>query len=129
MHSLGGSLRIRLTHAEHCRVAHTLWIAHAHLMDAWYNTPRIAFLSAEPESGKSRCLEMTELLTPNPVLSMNVSPAYIYRKISAVPDALPTILFDEIDTVFGAKAGVNEELRGADQCRSSSQRDGRTLCD
>src|SRR5262245_36886672 len=27
--------------------AHVLWIAHAHLMDAWESTPRIAFLSPE----------------------------------------------------------------------------------
>ena len=34
--------------SEHARVAHTLWVAHAHLMDAWESTPRIAFLSPEP---------------------------------------------------------------------------------
>ena len=41
---------------EHTRVAHTLWIAHTHCMEAWDSTPRIAFLSPEPGSGKSRCL-------------------------------------------------------------------------
>jgi hypothetical protein len=30
--------------SECAHVAHTLWIVHAHLMDAWESTPRIAFL-------------------------------------------------------------------------------------
>jgi hypothetical protein len=57
-------------------VAHVLWIAHAHLMDAWESTPRIAFLSPEPASGKTRALELTELLVPRPVEAINVSPPY-----------------------------------------------------
>ena len=40
--------------SEHARVAHALWCVHAHLMDRWESTPRLAFLSAEPASGKSR---------------------------------------------------------------------------
>ena len=38
--------------SEDARIAHTLWIAHTHLMDCWETTPRIAFLSPEPGSGK-----------------------------------------------------------------------------
>ena len=93
------------------RDAHALWILHSHLMDRWDSTPRLAFLSPEPMSGKSRALEITALLVPNPILSVNATPAYLFRKISS-PDGLPTILFDEIDTVFGPKAKDNEEIRG-----------------
>ena len=32
--------------SEHARVAHALWCVHAHLMDKWESTPRLAFLSA-----------------------------------------------------------------------------------
>jgi hypothetical protein len=59
--------------------AHVLWIAHAHVMDAWESTPRIAFLSPEAASGKTRALEVSELLVPNPVEAVNVSPAYLFR--------------------------------------------------
>jgi len=52
-----------------CAVADTLWIAHTHSMDAWESTPRIAFLSPEPGSGKTRALEVTETLVPRPVES------------------------------------------------------------
>lgn len=97
--------------SEHARVAHVLWIAHSHLMDAWESTPRIAFLSPEPGSGKSRALEASELLVPNPVEAVNVTPAYLFRKVGA-EEGRPTILYDEIDTVFGPKAKENEEIRG-----------------
>ena len=98
--------------SEHARVAHVLWCAHAHLMPCWESTPRIAFLSPEPGSGKSRALEVTELLVPNPVLAVNVSPAYLFRKIGDEQNGPPTVLYDEVDTVFGPKAKENEELRG-----------------
>jgi hypothetical protein len=97
--------------SPHAHVAHTLWIAHAHLMVVWAETPRLAFLSPEPASGKTRALEITELLVPRPVLSVNATPAYLFRKVSD-EEGLPTILFDEIDTVFGPKARDNEDLRG-----------------
>jgi hypothetical protein len=97
--------------SEHAHVAHVLWIAHTHLMDAWESTPRLAFLSPEPSSGKTRALEITELLVPNAVEAINVTPAYLFRKVGA-DDAKPTILYDEIDTVFGPKAKENEEIRG-----------------
>ncbi len=97
--------------SDGCRVAHVLWVAHAHMMDAWDSTPRLAFLSPEPGSGKTRALEVTELLVPRPVEAVNVTPAYLFRKVAA-DEGRPTILFDEIDTVFGPKAKDNEEIRG-----------------
>ncbi len=96
--------------SEHAAIAHVLWIAHAHLMGAWESTPRLAFLSPEPASGKTRSMEVTELLVPDPVAAVNVTPAYLFRKVGG-EDGPPTILFDEIDTVFGAKAKEHEELR------------------
>ena len=65
------------------QVSHVLWVAHTHLIDKFETTPRLAFLSPEPESGKTRALEITELLVPNPVLAVNVSPAYLIRKIAS----------------------------------------------
>lgn len=96
---------------RHASVAHTLWIAHSHLMDEWDTTPRLAFLSAEPASGKSRALEVTSMLVPRPIEAVNSSPAYIVRKVSD-DCGLPTILYDEIDAVFGPKNQKgNEDLR------------------
>jgi len=97
--------------SDHAHLAHTLWVIHTHLMDAWESTPRVAFLSPEPASGKTRALEVTELLVPNPVEAVNVTPAYLFRKVGD-DGSKPTILFDEIDTLFGPKARENEEIRG-----------------
>lgn len=93
------------------RVAHVLWIAHTHAMDQWESTPRIAFLSPEPGSGKTRALEVTEPLVPRPIHSVNTTPAYLFRKVSDEAGA-PTLLYDEIDTVFGPRAKDNEDIRG-----------------
>jgi len=95
----------------HACAAHALWIVHAHAMDAWDSTPRLAFLSAEPASGKTRGLEVTRPLVPNAVEAVNVSAAYLFRKVGD-DNGRPTILFDEIDTVFGPKAKENEDIRG-----------------
>jgi hypothetical protein len=87
------------------RVAHTLWVAHAHLMDAWESTPRIAFLSAVRGSGKTRALEISALLVPRPLLVVNVSAPYLFRRV-ADPIGLPTVLYDECDTVFSKNADL-----------------------
>jgi hypothetical protein len=93
------------------RVAHVLWVAHTHAMSTWESTPRIAFLSPEPGSGKTRALEVTEPLVPRPVHAVNTTPAYLFRKVSD-PAGTPTILYDEIDTLFGPRAKENEDVRG-----------------
>jgi hypothetical protein len=97
--------------SEEAHIAHTLWTAHTHLMECWDSTPRLAALSPEKECGKSRLLEVTEPLVPRPVQSVNVTPAYLFRQVGD-PDGRPTILYDEIDTVFGLRARENEEIRG-----------------
>ncbi len=96
---------------EAAYVAVALWDAHAHLIGCFDSTPRIAFLSPEPGSGKSRALEIVETLVPNSLMSVNASVSAMFRAVSDA-DALPTVLFDEVDTIFGPKAGDNEALRG-----------------
>ena len=91
--------------SEHAIVAHVFWIAHTHLMDCWDTSPRIAFTSAEKESGKTRALEMTKLFVPAPELFFDPSPAVIVRLVSQghehdTEDAVPTLPLDEIDNVF-----------------------------
>jgi len=94
----------------HARKAHVLWVAHTHCLPAFEATPRLAFLSPEPGSGKTRALEVTALLVPRPVEAVSVTPAYLFRKVGS-DEGLPTILYDEIDAVFGPKAKDNEEIR------------------
>lgn len=97
--------------SEHALAAVTLWCAHSHLVEQTDSTPRLALLSPEPASGKSRTLEVLELLVARPLLALNASPAAIFRSIE---DEQPTLLFDEVDTIFtrqGKDDGA-EDLRG-----------------
>jgi len=97
--------------STHGLVAATLWVAHAHALDCWESTPRLAHLSPEPGSGKSRALEVIASLVPAPMHAVNATPAALFRAVSDL-EARPTILFDEIDTVFGPHAKENEAVRG-----------------
>lgn len=89
----------------------TLWDAHAHLLDC-FDSPRLAFLSPEPGSRKSRALDVVETLVPRATAAVDASAAALFRSVSGIDGGRPTILFDEIDTIFGPKAGDNEQLQG-----------------
>jgi hypothetical protein len=90
-------------------VAVTLWTAHAHVVTAFESTPRLALLSAEKGSGKTRTLEVLELLVPRPMHAVSATAAALFRAVEA---SQPTLLFDEADTYFGPMAkGDTEELR------------------
>jgi hypothetical protein len=95
----------------HAATAHALWCVHAHLMHLWDTTPRLAFLSPEPASGKSRALEVTKQLVPKPVWAVNVSSTYLFRIVGQEGEGSVTLLYDEIDAVFGPKAKENEDTR------------------
>jgi hypothetical protein len=101
--------------SEHALAAHVLWIAHTHLMDHWETTPRLAFMSAGPESGKTRALEVTQLFVPNPRLSFSMSAAALVRIIAKGHEdgMIPTILYDEIDNLFSKSEEGISDLRGA----------------
>jgi hypothetical protein len=103
--------RFNVFPTEAAYVAVALWDAHAHLIDALDGTARLAFLSPEPGSGKSRALEIVETLTPRAATTVNASANALFRLVEA-DEGTPTLLFDEIDTVFGPKAGGNEDVRG-----------------
>jgi hypothetical protein len=91
------------------QVAVTLWTAHAHAVTAFESTPRLALLSAEKGSGKTRTLEVLELLVPRPMHAVSATAAALFRAVEATQ---PTLLFDEADTYFGPMAkGDTEELR------------------
>jgi Protein of unknown function (DUF3631) len=90
-------------------VAVTLWIAHSYVAEQFYVTPRLILESAEPESGKTRVLELLALLCRNPKMTFNTTVAALYRRMQ---DDMLTVLLDEADAVFNAKAGPQaEDLR------------------
>jgi hypothetical protein len=95
---------------DHFYDAVALWVLHSHAVRAAETTPRLLLQSPEKESGKTRALEVLELLVPNPLFVMNTSVAAIFRLLA---DPRPTsILLDEADAIWSPKAaGQHEDLR------------------
>jgi hypothetical protein len=93
------------------RDAVALWVAHTHAATAFFTTPRLAVISAEKESGKTRLLEVAEPVCRRPLMVVNTTPAALFRSVDAHAGAC-TVLFDEVDAIFGEKATNHEELRG-----------------
>jgi hypothetical protein len=89
-------------------VAATLWAAHTHLVGEFESTPRLALLSPEKQCGKSRVLELLELLCAGAETLSDASPAYLYRRIGA---GKVTILLDEADAIW--KRGKTDETAEA----------------
>jgi hypothetical protein len=86
----------------------TLWVAHTHAFDAADVTPYLTVTSALKRSGKSRLLEVLKLLVRKPLPTANISDAALFRAIASKP----TLLFDEIDAIFGPRSRDREDLRG-----------------
>ena len=95
--------------SAHATDAVTLWIAATHAQPAWAHAPRLVIRAPEKRCGKSRLLDVVEATCHDPFLTVNASPAAVYRSITEDP---PTMLVDEADTIFGANADGNEDLRG-----------------
>jgi len=85
---------------EHCYVAVTLWAAHTHFISRLETTPRLACLSPEPSSGKTRVLEVLDLVCANPLMALDISMSAFFR---IVEDRQPSILLDEVDAIFLGK--------------------------
>lgn len=86
-----------------------LWTAHTHAAEAADTTPYLLLSSAEKRSGKTRLLEVLELVVHEPLPTANISDAALFR---AIAELSPTLLLDEVDAIFGGKAREREDLRG-----------------
>ncbi|AGJ56249.1 MULTISPECIES: DUF3631 domain-containing protein [Streptomyces] len=90
----------------------TLWVVATHLQPAWQHAPRLAVVGPAKRCGKSRLLDVLTETVHEPMLTINTTPAAIFRSITE--EEPPTLLVDEADTIFGTpkQAERNEETRG-----------------
>jgi len=88
--------------------AATLWAAHTHAADAVETTPFLGVTSPTKRCGKTRLLDVLELVVARPWRTIMPSEAVLYRKIEAVS---PTLMLDETDAVFDKSNGSTEPLR------------------
>src|SRR5262249_6469183 len=90
-------------------MAIAVWVVNTWLIDAFDYTPYLNVHSAEKRSGKTRLLDVLALLVKDPWRAAGPSEAVLFRKIDRDK---PTLLFDEIDTVFQANnSGRTENIR------------------
>ncbi len=67
-------------------------------------------MSPEKQSGKTRTLEVLELIVPTPMHVVNTTSAALFRQVAM---DRPTLLMDEADTYLGPNAArQHEALRG-----------------
>jgi uncharacterized protein DUF3631/DnaB helicase-like protein len=98
----------------------SLWIAHTWAIEASDTTPYLSVTSAEKRSGKTRLLEVLELLAHRPWQTGRVTAAALARKIES--DS-PTLLLDEWDATARGNPEFAETLRGI--LNSGHRRNGR----
>ena len=109
--------------SEHQSRVASAWVIHTHVIEAADSTPYLAVTSAEKQCGKSRFLEVLELLVDIPWKTDKATVAVLPRKIHKVG---PTLLLDESDAAFAGEKEYSEMLRGI--LNSGHRRGGKVTC-
>jgi hypothetical protein len=84
-----------------------LWTAHTWAIEATSTTPYLHVSSAEAESGKTRQLEVLEVLVTKPLSTSNITTPALFRTIDQMQ---PTLLIDEADNLFADRTAKAELL-------------------
>jgi hypothetical protein len=90
-------------------LALSLFVLHTWAFDAAHATPYITVESPEKQSGKTRLLEVLELVVRNPIKVASITAAALFQSVSV---GHPTLLIDEADAIFAGDGERNEDLRG-----------------
>lgn len=85
----------------------SLWVLHTYVFTAFEQTPYLHIKAPEKQSGKTRLLEVLNLLVREPWMIQLPSEAVLFRKINEEPR--PTLLLDEVDAIFTIKGDPNTE--------------------
>ncbi len=103
--------RFTIMPSDAAYVASVLWGAATHAHLAFGTFPRLAYLSSEPASGKTRAQNTLAPLCRNPREELDPTGPVLAAMISTNH---PTIFLDEVDTIFGTRGsnGAHRQLRG-----------------
>ena len=83
-----------------------LWVVHTHCIEVADQTPYLAVTSPEKQCGKSRLLETLELVCARPWFQVLPSEAVLFRHVH---NTRPTLLLDEVDTIFNPRSADRYE--------------------
>lgn len=95
--------------SEHEPTALSLYVLHTWAVDAARVTPYILISSPTKRSGKTRVLEVVELVAREPLRAASVTEAALFQAVEAFR---PTLLIDEVDAIFSGRSERAEALRG-----------------
>lgn len=93
--------------SDEARVVLAVWAAHTHAIEMFGTTPYLHVTSAEPESGKTRVLELLDLLCREPIRTSSITLAATFR---AIHELKPTLLLDEVDNLLADRTAKAELL-------------------
>jgi len=93
---------------EEQSVALTLWTALSYCYEAFEVSPYMLVTSAEKRSGKTRVIEIAEMLVWKPRPTTNISPA----ALAHIAENGATMLIDEIDTILNSRGEMSDSIRG-----------------
>ena len=85
-----------------------LFVVHTWAFDAAHATPYLVVESPEKQSGKTRLLEVLELVCRNPLKVASITAAALFQSVDGLH---PTLLIDEADAIFAGNSERNEDLR------------------
>jgi hypothetical protein len=88
--------------------ATALWLLHTYAIDAADATPYLHVTSPEKRSGKTRLLEVLDLLAARPWFTGRVTAAVLQRRLERDH---PSLLLDETDAAFKKESEYSEALR------------------
>jgi hypothetical protein len=86
----------------------TLWVFHTWAFEAAETTPYISIRSPERESGKTRVIEVTSLITRRPEQVADASISALFRSIEKFKS---TLMFDEVDGIFKGRDEDSKDLK------------------
>ena len=85
----------------------SLWVLHTWSFEAFDYTPYLSVWAASKRAGKSRVLDVLELLVKNPIKTESGSSAALIRSINEKNP--PTFLLDEVDKLYTGKKSSEGE--------------------
>ena len=88
--------------------ATALWVVHTYAIDAADASPYLHITSPEKRSGKTRLLEVLDLLAARPWFTGRVTAAVLQRRLEWDH---PALLLDETDAAFKKESEYSEALR------------------
>ncbi len=110
-------LRRHVAQTDEDAATNTLWVMHARAHDAAQFSPVLAIVSPAPGCGKTTLLRVLRVLTPNPLLITDLTPASLYRTNIF---SKRTLLVDEAETAL-LRSTALQRLFNAGHCRDSAR--------